>query len=376
MTNCQNCGREIEGLPFNCRRCHGTFCTYCRLPELHKCTGLRKGNIFRKLHGSSKERFSAIQFKNHEDAEAAYDVLNSNNVQAKLRDIDVVVNKNDLDETMDILRSHERNKGGLSPEHYRPLTTRHTSGSKHTKRKSENTEYNPRQLGKNHYEISLDKLPESMTTFIKYVFYAMLFSNIIFPFILLTAHSNMQPVIGNPKPVYFYDISPSCGNYAQNIVSSLDYMSSETGVKFISLPNPFALLIGGISYDCTGALTNYGAVGEAESGFAGVGGFIFAWNDVRMLSLSRTTIVHETLHVMGFAHNGDLNSIMHPSASANRIEPDIIYFIRRMYSANPLAYLNIIPLNLLYIMLLLSGVFGWIFSALRSLYYQIFYRIR
>ncbi|RLE89177.1 MAG: hypothetical protein DRN04_16630 [Thermoprotei archaeon] len=40
---CQNCGREIEGLPYRCKYCGGVFCVYCHLPEKHNCPGLRRG---------------------------------------------------------------------------------------------------------------------------------------------------------------------------------------------------------------------------------------------------------------------------------------------------------------------------------------------
>ncbi|WP_418285970.1 CAP domain-containing protein [Halorubrum sp. DTA46] len=38
---CDHCGREIEALGHTCRRCDGTFCTQCRLPESHDCVALK-----------------------------------------------------------------------------------------------------------------------------------------------------------------------------------------------------------------------------------------------------------------------------------------------------------------------------------------------
>ena len=45
MTKCQRCGRDVEGLPYTCRYCGGTFCVDCHLPEEHNCPGLRRGPI-------------------------------------------------------------------------------------------------------------------------------------------------------------------------------------------------------------------------------------------------------------------------------------------------------------------------------------------
>lgn len=55
MINCDNCGRNTEGFPFNCRRCHGRFCTYCRLPETHECRGLHRENVFKSAFKSEEE---------------------------------------------------------------------------------------------------------------------------------------------------------------------------------------------------------------------------------------------------------------------------------------------------------------------------------
>lgn len=46
MTHCDACSERIDSLPFNCRRCHGTFCHKHHLPEEHNCPGLNRGNIF------------------------------------------------------------------------------------------------------------------------------------------------------------------------------------------------------------------------------------------------------------------------------------------------------------------------------------------
>ena len=50
MTRCAYCHEKIKSLPFHCKRCNKFFCDEHRLPEDHKCAGLKKGNIFRNLN--------------------------------------------------------------------------------------------------------------------------------------------------------------------------------------------------------------------------------------------------------------------------------------------------------------------------------------
>jgi hypothetical protein len=164
---------------------------------------------------------------------------------------------------------------------------------------------------------------------------------------------DMQYVIGNPKPIYIYDIGSSCSEYQSNIVvSSLDHLSKRTGVKFVRLQNPFGLLSGGMSFSCSRAMSNYRVVGEAESGFAGIGWFIIAWNNIRLSDVSREVIIHETLHAMGMGHSSDSTSIMYPYTNGMDIENSLSHFIAKYYT-NPLSYLNAIPLNLLLIIFIL-----------------------
>ncbi len=42
MVNCSHCWEDITGLPFNCHRCTGEYCSKHRLPEDHDCPGLLK----------------------------------------------------------------------------------------------------------------------------------------------------------------------------------------------------------------------------------------------------------------------------------------------------------------------------------------------
>lgn len=203
-----------------------------------------------------------------------------------------------------------------------------------------------------------------LSSVLTYLILAMFLANIFLPFMLLFTHSHMGFVVGNPKPVYFYDIGSSCDHHAESIKSSLDDLSSKTGVKFVRLPSPVALLIGGISYGCTGVFSNYGIAGEAESGMIGASYFIFVWNNVELSDKSKSTILHETLHVMGFDHIESSSSIMYPYTGNNDVEDDLTEFIRKMYVNNPIAYLNIIPLNLFYEAFFLFVIISLIVSKL------------
>lgn len=40
MHKCDTCDNAVQGLPYQCRYCGGTFCSSHRLPENHKCPGL------------------------------------------------------------------------------------------------------------------------------------------------------------------------------------------------------------------------------------------------------------------------------------------------------------------------------------------------
>ena len=187
-------------------------------------------------------------------------------------------------------------------------------------------------------------------------------SNLIFPVILIGVHPNMQYIIGNPKPMYFYDIDSSCNRQENNIVSALDYFSRNTGIKFVRLPPPFALLLGNIEYSCGGGFHTPGAIGESEGGMVGVSYIIVAWNRVTLLDTSGEVVSHETLHSMGFAHSQDPTSIMYPMMRGYpQIDPDIIDFLKTFYVNDPFAYLNILTLNMFaggFLILIIIGLFS------------------
>lgn len=202
------------------------------------------------------------------------------------------------------------------------------------------------------------------------IIFVMFLAGFISPLMLSWVHSDMKYVIGNPKPLYFYDINSDCDSYRPSIISSLNYLSKETNVKFVRLPPPLSLLVGGISYNCGKIMSTPGAVGESEAGFFQVSFFIVAWNKISLLYSDEHTILHETLHSMGFDHSSNLENIMYPYDTGQSLDKNTIGFIQKFYVNNPLAYLNIIPLNLFYISLflffLIAGVIGAIISGIIS----------
>jgi len=186
-------------------------------------------------------------------------------------------------------------------------------------------------------------------------------TNIAFPFILMGVHPNMQGTLGNPKPLYLYSLSPSC-TFNNDIESALEHLSSITGIKFVQIPSPLGLILGGVQYTCEGSMSNYGASGEAESGMVGASYFIFVWNNIRLQDTNEEVVIHETLHTMGFAHSNDPNSIMYPIGSGySQIDPEIVDFLKTWYVNNPFAYLNIITLNMMVLGILLLIALVYIF---------------
>jgi hypothetical protein len=167
------------------------------------------------------------------------------------------------------------------------------------------------------------------------------------PLILSFAHPDMQYIVGNPKAVYFYDIdSPSCGDLGKSITYSLGHLSDGTKVRFIQMPPPIALILGGFSYTC-GDLTNKSALGEFECDYTALPYYVIEWNRISLSHYSNETVIlHETLHNMGFGHSQNNRSIMYPIGQQQVMESDLADFIRTWYTKNPLAYLNIIPLTL------------------------------
>jgi len=177
-----------------------------------------------------------------------------------------------------------------------------------------------------------------------------LLSNFAYPIYLDIKNPDMSVVTGNPKPIYMYDIDESCD--FEKIESTLDSFSEETGVKFIQLSHPYALVLGGISFECVDNLAD-DAVGEAETGLVGGGIFIFAWNNIRLLDIDRGTILHEVLHVMSFDHRDDQNSIMYPYSTSETVDKEIVQIIKKYYSENPLAYINLLTMNIYTLILIL-----------------------
>ena len=191
-----------------------------------------------------------------------------------------------------------------------------------------------------------------------------IFSNLLSPFIVNNPNSNMRASIGNPKAIYFYDIDGSCNtNNDDNIESALNYLSTMTGLKFIRIPPPFALIFGGIGYSC-GGVHSGNAIGESESSSFGSSWFILVWNNIRLSDTSEQVVLHETLHNIGFGHNENSKSIMYPIKHGNsQIDIEIINFIKTYYINNPVAYMTIITVNMICLpilfLLLLMALLGY-----------------
>ena len=58
MNICNNCGNQIDGLPFKCKYCGLEYCPECRLPEYHNCFGLKIHKI--SLQNNFKENASSF----------------------------------------------------------------------------------------------------------------------------------------------------------------------------------------------------------------------------------------------------------------------------------------------------------------------------
>ena len=327
-------------MPFRCNFCGKYHDTKHRLPEDHNCRGLTKWK---------KERIK--QFRrgeapiSYEGAKKYFKRPESGKSKLKKKD----TKENSYYKESELGNFSERETETDKLNKMNELERYEKIHSKNQKRKIKNT--------------IEDKLPSLI--FLSII--AMFFSSILSPFVLILLHQDMQLVIGNPRPLYFYDIEPSCIEFDDDIKSALDKLQGRTGVRFIRLPSPSALIIGGISYTCEGTLANHDAIGESASGYVGVSYFLIAWNKITIPQPDEETILHETLHSMSFGHTKNPASIMYPYHSGNsRIDTDIEDFIKREYNSNPLAYLNIIPLNLLYILIILLLIFLGFLSHLNK----------
>lgn len=58
MPDCDYCNVDDNKLPFNCKRCGGTFCGSHRLPEKHECPGVPTDPTFGEYLGGTKTRES------------------------------------------------------------------------------------------------------------------------------------------------------------------------------------------------------------------------------------------------------------------------------------------------------------------------------
>jgi len=179
--------------------------------------------------------------------------------------------------------------------------------------------------------------------------YGWLISIFIFPVVMVFVSQNTLMMANPPRSAYFYDIDTSC-NYTekQHIDNALSKLSGETGVYFIYIPSPLAGISGGISYSCNKNYSQY--AGTSETGVVGVSYIIIIWNHIILSDITTETILHETLHSMGFSHRDYQTSIMYPIQHGQiQIDRNIVDLIKVWYVRNPLAYLSIITVNMVII---------------------------
>ena len=49
MVRCDYCEKNVDSLPWTCKRCGQTFCDKHRLPENHYCSRINQKNFFEPL---------------------------------------------------------------------------------------------------------------------------------------------------------------------------------------------------------------------------------------------------------------------------------------------------------------------------------------
>ena len=54
MVACNSCHRHIGIMQFECHACMGVFCTRCRMPEYHACSGIEQMRKKQKTELSEK----------------------------------------------------------------------------------------------------------------------------------------------------------------------------------------------------------------------------------------------------------------------------------------------------------------------------------
>lgn len=297
MTRCDYCKKNIDGLPHKCKYCGKTHCQNHLVPENHDCKKVNqfRGNYFNKAH----KKVEKEEYENSPYNGSARDLLSEMN---------------------------EPSKPSVDFDNKPRFSTR---------------------------------LKDFLLSNRLYIIIIIAALSLISPMYLGFFNQNMHFVIGNPRPIYFYDIDYTCTTSQQQAIqSALNYISTDTGVRFIHVPSPAALLSGGIGYGCSGFISsdnsNFETIGESESGNIISTYFILSWNSITLNNFERGVIVHETLHSMGFDHNYNSKSIMYPYYNdVTSIEPEMLKMIKRFYVYNPLAYFNILPFNILMLLVII-----------------------
>ena len=324
MTECHNCKKKIEGLPFKCRHCNKYFCGECRLPEHHNCKEFTKyAEELKKNFLKPIKKYSPIKTKE------IFDVTDNTNI---------------------------------------PTEIKFKEPKKKNKIKKNNNEW-------------------SEVRFLFWVIVGILLIAFVISNSntedgnnnSYNTKINYEPV-KNEKYFYYYDSLPityyfnnkyKCeGDRKERVLNALKIIEKETNgtISFIETQDN-----GDIEINCYGEYLGKKIISEdgtvrftqsTESTVAGEGGIESYVGDFKIqqgfVYLYKRNInykycynypdveLHELLHAFGFGHIDDSNSIMNEEGSCtnkqdNFIDEDIVECLKLTYSGNKNSFCKFLP---------------------------------
>src|SRR3989338_7830837 len=72
MVKCDYCGKNVDSLPWTCKRCGQTFCDNHRLPENHDCSRINQKNFFEPLTKRTTPKYKEYKSKSYEVEDEMY----------------------------------------------------------------------------------------------------------------------------------------------------------------------------------------------------------------------------------------------------------------------------------------------------------------
>jgi len=72
MVKCDYCGKNVDPLPWTCKRCGQTFCDNHRLPENHDCSRINQKNFFEPLTKRTTPKYKEYKSKSYEVEDEMY----------------------------------------------------------------------------------------------------------------------------------------------------------------------------------------------------------------------------------------------------------------------------------------------------------------